>query len=185
MEAKGVGYMNDELLSAVRDTRNYGFAVDDILPIEGRLLNDVRLFRLRGRLSEVFGEIGVQNLNGRCVTVSYEMMELIREVFEVEPILTIGWLTIEDKPMFYKSSEEISNLIVNGSNGGLFEMHAWITLPTMEILDFTFATSYGVNRGDERLIGQLIAGHMDEMEGMAFHPCLVGYDVICNSKLIS
>ncbi|MFT7109910.1 MAG: hypothetical protein ACI843_001577 [Psychrobacter glaciei] len=185
MEKRGAGQMNDELLSAIQNTRDYGFAVDDVVPIEGRLLNNARLFELHTRLIEVFGKLDIEILNGRCVTVSFEAMPLVREVFKVEPILTIGWLTSEDKVKFYKSPEEIRNLILNGSNGELFGMHVWITLPTMEVLDFTFATSCGVVQSDESLIGQIIAGHMDELIGMSFHPSLVGDDVLMNSNLLS
>ncbi|NQD80991.1 hypothetical protein HP436_12470 [Pseudomonas sp. CrR14] len=54
-------------------------------------------------------------------------------------------------------------------------LHAWLTLPSLEVIDITFGTTYGVVRNASDFIGRMCFMHPDDMTaGMQYHPQLIG-----------
>ena len=84
--------------------------------------------------------------------------------------------------MFHQSEEDLERLLQNGISGNSLSIHAWLTLPTMEILDFSLPTSFAIMHGNEEEIGGLIARHADSLTGgLKYHPMLVGEDFLRKS----
>ena len=100
-------------------------------------------------------------------------------------IHTIGW--IDDgtvNGMFKFDDAYILDKLANGCPGGSVRIHVWLTLPSMEIIDFSIATSLSVLNNTPEGRGEVIAKHADELEGINYKPMLVGMDFLKKSGLL-
>lgn len=52
--------------------------------------------------------------------------------------------------------------------------HAWLTLPSMEIIDLTLATTYAVNSGTDDGLRTAMLGPPESFLPLAYKPMLVG-----------
>jgi hypothetical protein len=65
------------------------------------------------------------------------------------------------------------------SGVGAINLHAWLTTPNMEIIDLTFATTYGIVNNVPSVIGRCSFQHYSAFnENMVYHPQLVGEDYL-------
>lgn len=59
------------------------------------------------------------------------------------------------------------------------KIHAWLTLPTMEIIDLSFPTTYAIKANQPDIIGLSITKHPKDLNhGMEYIPVLVGDDYL-------
>lgn len=55
------------------------------------------------------------------------------------------------------------------------ELHAWLTLPSREIIDLTLATTLGIVRDEPDLLGRFAFIHPDDLvDNQSYHPQLLG-----------
>lgn len=80
--------------------------------------------------------------------------------------------------MFYTEAAQLKAMLDRGRPlAGPLKLHAWLTMPSHEILDLTFGTTYGVVNGIKELIGNATFLHPSELTGsQRYHPQLVGTD---------
>ena len=69
---------------------------------------------------------------------------------------------------------------------GEVNLHAWLTLPSMEVLDFSLPTSYAKVNNRPEDIGSAIAEHANKLSanGMTYKPLIVGEDFLVKSKIL-
>jgi hypothetical protein len=73
----------------------------------------------------------------------------------------------------------LRNLLKSGIENYSLSLHAWLTLPSMEIIDFSLPTSYAVVNGYRAERGGVIANHADKLSGgMQYHPMLIGEEFL-------
>jgi hypothetical protein len=63
-------------------------------------------------------------------------------------------------------------------------VHAWLTLPSMEIIDATLATTMAIAQGRPEQGGGVVMGHADGFTGFAYRPMLVGADSLQRAGLL-
>ncbi len=51
--------------------------------------------------------------------------------------LQIKDVVIKDKNYFYQNEESLNDMLKNGVNPDKISIHAWLTLPSMEIIDLS------------------------------------------------
>jgi hypothetical protein len=66
------------------------------------------------------------------------------------------------------------NMLRIGHKGGNMNIHAWLTLPSTEIIDVSLATTMGIVQKRPEMLGLAITRPADELNGMAYKPMLVG-----------
>ncbi|MDD1193724.1 hypothetical protein PT209_27510, partial [Klebsiella pneumoniae] len=65
------------------------------------------------------------------------------------------------------------------SGVGAIDLHAWLTTPNLEIIDLTFATTYGIVNDIPSVIGRSSFQHYSEFNvNMVYHPQLIGDDYL-------
>ena len=83
--------------------------------------------------------------------------------------------------LFKIEENEIKNLLVNKVQKPL-NIHAWLTLPSMEIIDFSLPTTYCIVNKIEEGMGAAITKHYSELTlGMTYEPMLVGDEFLRKS----
>lgn len=76
------------------------------------------------------------------------------------------------------SEEELRDVLQNGLKKFSLNMHSWLTLPSMEILDFTILTTIAhVKQLGQGYFG-VISRHPNDLIGMSYHPMLLGDDFL-------
>lgn len=65
---------------------------------------------------------------------------------------TIGSVALEGKEVYRQTEDSLEHLISDGIDFRAADLHAWLTLPSIEIIDMTFPTSYGVINNKKELL---------------------------------
>ncbi|MGP3121096.1 hypothetical protein ACTVOR_14730 [Serratia nevei] len=93
---------------------------------------------------------------------------------------TLGYVDYEKRPIFYTSEKGLKSKLENPMSGvGAINLHAWLTTLNMEIIDLSFAITYGVVNNISSVIGRCSFQHYSEFnENMVCHPQLVGEDYL-------
>lgn len=173
----------DNLNLANQFTQSIGLPGAAISPtINGaRYLADPNFFPRIGRSLRIDDP---HELVAKCNVVSQVICEVIRQEFGCKAYLTIGDVTFSGKPFFNINQGYVRQLITGGKRSlkpQQYHHHAWITLDSMEVIDFTMNTSMALLSKDlspetrEKMLGGVMAGHGDEFRlGVQYHPVLVG-----------
>jgi hypothetical protein len=112
---------------------------------DGKIFTDAVLQQLPNSMFNKFGVINIKDVSANCLTFNYNSIGFFREFLKCEVYYTIGWLFDPNKKakLFYTDR----NILIEHLNSRMqptplkLETHAWLTLPTMEIIDLTFQTS--------------------------------------------
>lgn len=121
-------------------------------------------------LEEYEGVIRGADMYANCMGLHYKVKPVIEEYLSSDVYFTLGYASIYAKNIFYLDDELIENLLENGLQEQP-TIHAWLTLPTMEIIDFTLPFTIDRNKGR----GRAIANHADKLTGgMKYNPILIG-----------
>jgi len=143
--------------------------------------------------AEFFNKIGdyikinsPEDLVAKCNLVSEVIREVIEKEIGCKAYLTIGDVTFNSKPFFNMDEQHVKTVIQSGKASLIpqkYNHHAWITLESMEIIDFTLNTSMALlsdNLSDEmreQMIGGVLSGHADKLTNdVVYHPILIGED---------
>ncbi|MBN6739131.1 hypothetical protein JKG47_00950 [Acidithiobacillus sp. MC6.1] len=145
--------------------------------------------KVRNKLHDVMIDIignppRIGNLSAQCVPVHTAAIKKVAAIVGTEPVLTFGCVTSEtgDK-LFSLTEDEIQRWLKNGvENPFSLELHAWLTLSSMEIIDFTILpTITDVQRMKNPAIKQIgfgvVAKHADALIGMTYKPIAIGNDL--------
>lgn len=82
--------------------------------------------------------------------------------------------------VYYQTEDSLTRILSEGLDVSSANLHAWLTLPSMEIIDMIFPTSYGViNNKKPSELGGVIIKHASELTGgMSYHPMIIGTEFL-------
>jgi hypothetical protein len=133
-------------------------------------------------------KLGVTDLAVQCWRANMEVKHLLERYFETSLTLTFG--AIETSPgtiRFEMSENELASLVKNGLDlsSPTVNLHAWLTFPSMEILDITYLTSYGVVNDMPQLLGLVVSGQHGDLnpKNYTYHPLITGEDFVRKAGL--
>jgi len=171
-----------EFEKAVERTREFNLSCPEVVFGSGTLLTQEKMEKFPYIFRETVGEISLNEIVAECLSIHHRLSDVIEKLFRVPCYFTIGHVETKEQVMFHQSEDDLKYIIKNGINGSDVNVHAWLTLPTMEILDFSLPSSYAICNGLKEGIGGLIADHPDNLVGgVKYHPMLVGDDFLRKS----
>jgi hypothetical protein len=168
---------SNEFEEARQRTARLGLNCPKIHASEKRLITDLN--GLANVAARNIGQRTPQEIVGQCFSIHADLIPALEQFFNSPVYFTIGW--IEDPPeKFHELAEErIESLLHTASQKPTFNLHAWLTLPSMEIMDFVFPTTLAVVRGKPDQFGSAICKHPSDFTGgLQFHPMLIGVDFL-------
>ncbi|MBF4426108.1 hypothetical protein, partial [Vibrio anguillarum] len=150
-----------------------GFKAVQHPPIKGTLLTKQIVDTLREQLLEVVrGDISL--IAGQCFKVHYIMRPLVEKLLGINAYFTLGYIKLDGE---YQHKMELSVLLDMLSKGLVMDpkmkLHAWITLPNMEIIDFTTFTSVAFANDSSLEQIDIIYG-LSGSRGVEYYPQLSG-----------
>lgn len=165
----------DEFNAAIARTKEFGLCPPDFVPNNIAYLDEQRMSRVPYALLREFGELSAKNLVAQCLSIHFRLVPVLQQLFGTAPIFTVGYVDFSGEPRFQTSESYLRGLLEHGIGGNTFDAHAWLTLPSMEILDFSLPTSMAIINGWKDGHGGILSGHADHLKhGLSYHPQLTG-----------
>lgn len=172
----------DKLIEANSFNKKIGLnSLEISKPTENKYLENPEFFPQLGKYLNINEP---HELVANCNIVSEVIRDVIEKEIGCKAYLTIGDVIIDQKPFFNIDPEYITSVIKTGEKSlypQKYHHHAWITLDSMEILDFTFNTSLALlskNLSEDmrmQLLGGVLSGHPDYLKhGVTYNPVVLG-----------
>jgi hypothetical protein len=167
---------------AVARTNKFNLKCPLVVYSQAKVLTSENMGKFPLALRNTIGDVGVEELVAQCISIHHRLSDVIAGIFDVPCYLTIGYVETTDGFMFHQSEDDLEKILKNGINGSSLNIHAWLTFPTMEIMDLSLPTSYAIMKNNDNGLGGVIAAHADDLiDGLKYHPMLVGEDFLRKS----
>lgn len=171
---------------AIEATKKLGFILPTISPqVSERFFDDLNdVSYLVANFEAWIRNEYINNAAMDCFRVCWTFKDFLLSETGVNAILTIGYTTAGEDRYFYINEKAIRNQI-NENSQIECKGHCWLTLPSMEIVDPTLVSSLllaGVLEGP--LESVLISKHWSDLNGVEYHPVVVGEDYLCRGGVV-
>jgi hypothetical protein len=142
-----------------------------------KYLQGNQLEKLAFALQYCMQDLDDEQLNARCHVIHHRFAPL-SGLLGCSALYTLGWIDDENSEGLYRGFDDSFIAAALESkhkySGKAMDFHAWLTLPSMEIIDLTLATTYAVNNktNDGRRV--LMLGPPESFFPLTYKPMLVG-----------
>lgn len=168
-----------ELYDAEKRTSKFGLSGPRLNLKDVRYLGLAKQRELTRTVQQEFGVLTTDQLYAQCLDFSLRLKPLAESVFNCEVYYTLGYIELDGRGVFQASEDELYQLVRNGYDGEKVNVHAWLTLDSGEILDFTFSTTYAIQCNYPNMEGKIMAIHPEDLnDRMAYKPMLIGEEFI-------
>jgi hypothetical protein len=172
--------MNDEYIelfrSATERTRVLNLLPDDDVSItsESRYLNFWMEWRLRWFLSKKFKGLKSSHISLQCFNLHSLLQRELFKNFGINSFFTLGYIKKPNINFFEFSEADVSGWLKNGLKKEVLNMHAWLTLPSGEIIDISFLHTMAVKFNKKLHIHVYIGDYSDKLKNMDYIPMYIG-----------
>lgn len=151
-----------------------------------RFLDESFLNRLPVAVRDVLGEFKAKDLSMNCFEANLKILPIVNSMIDGEACLTFGYINTSQQSFFKSDVNEFISLINNEKIiDKQLTLHCWITLPSYEIIDSTFSTSYAIAFDYPNLMYRVTSLHPSELKnGMSYHPQFVGNDFLFKTGIL-
>lgn len=176
----------DEWKAAIERTKYFGLKLPECrLHPKKRYLTPQFIQEFPHILRKELGIIEKTELVSQCIIFHLTILPIIRNYINCEAYFTIGWVDIlHEKSLFKFDDLFIEESIKNKNPKKEINIHAWITLDSMEIIDATLATTVAETQQKKSGHGKIIMQHDETSKGLFYMPMLVGDDFLVKSGII-
>lgn len=174
-----------EWRAAIERTRRLGLEVPECrLQPEKRYLTPRFIQEFPYIIKKEVGIIEDSEIIAQCMNFHLMIIPVIQDYLKCSAIFTIGWIDIDHKHYLYKFDESfIENSISNNMTKEYINIHAWITLESMEIIDATLPTTIAKIQNTQKGYGEVIMQHCESPNKLFYMPMLVGDDYLVKSGI--
>ena len=167
---------------ALERTTRFGLSAPSVELSDTRFLTQEALSRLPIEIRDIMGELSEEDLVAQCLSLHMRLKPVIEKILDCDAYYTIGWVSSEKSEMFKQTEESLSEMLKHGITSPDINIHAWLTLPSLEIFDFSLPTTYAKVHGIEEGKGAVVSKHPSELTGgIMYHPMLVGEEFLSKS----
>lgn len=173
----------EDFLQAIARTNAHKLALEDIYltSTERWLDTGPKLIGLEQTIESALAHIKPEALFAQCLAISCLLEEPISRWLGCGTYLTIGWLDNGTENGLFKFDDAYIEKIAdeNYAFGENECLHAWLTLPSLEIIDVTYHTTHILANKLSTTLGRIIATHADKYpEGLRYKPMIIGKGVL-------
>ena len=171
-----------EFIEAFARAKRLGNDQGDIsyASFSSKLLAGSTLESLLTLLQKVLGSMTPETVAGNCLNVSLLLKNLIEDELNLKTYFTLGSFRMSGKSSFEFTENELKQWIQYGiPDFANIDIHAWLTLESLEIIDATIATTIGIACDVPDAVGGLIYGLPSDISvDLSFHPVVVGAEIL-------
>ncbi|MES2501796.1 MAG: hypothetical protein V4545_04255 [Pseudomonadota bacterium] len=174
----------NKFIEALTFTSSLGCAVQEFTFDSGTLLTEEKSNVMQEML-ENNGIYSFKNSAGQCINWCHALQPLVAKAFDCNVLLTIGQLHFGKKTIYNPTEIDFTRWHKLGfrksdfnENTG-FNFHAWLTLPSGEILDLTLWSTLGSIWKKPEMIDSVICGDPDKIAPYPkYTPIIIGNEYI-------
>lgn len=181
---KSSNYLN-EFQAALARTEKFGLSTPKVSYTHRRLLSKRVQHGTERTISQRFGPLSLEQIAHQCLHFNFRLEQPLSECLNQPVIFTIGHIYIFESQecLYSKTEDQLKAMLEKGVDRPSVDLHAWLTLPSMEIIDSVFFTSYyAVKKLGEPF--RILISHPEELIGMSYHPMLIGTDFLRKTGLL-
>ncbi|RPE30886.1 hypothetical protein EC846_1588 [Acinetobacter sp. BIGb0102] len=174
-----------EFSNAVKNTLKNGLGTyKSFKKTNQRLVTDESLLEFHDYIKHL--NLTPDLLVAQCLGVHYALKPYVDEFYGVNSILTIGHIErkVGGKAFYEPMEERITYFSQPRDITKPTNIHVWLTLPTLEILDFTLPTTLSYVCGIKEWEGAVIAQHGDDENDHFYKPEFVGIEFLYKAGLL-
>lgn len=166
----------DEYRQAIKRTERLKLKLPDIHFNNAPILNN----QFHKEFYEIFNKytFNIDEIILQCFEFNHKIKEILDKEFKHNFMYTIGYIELNGTPYFQESEESLLDMINEGRpnyrEDGM-KIHVWLTLPSMEIIDFTLPSTLST-KFPEIKKGSVSMKHADQFGILKYKPLLVGND---------
>lgn len=169
----------DDINAAIARAAKLGLKAPAFQPVEGQLLTQKVYQDIPYIVRDALGDTTAEDVAAQCLSYHMRLLPILSDYFKTELTYTIGHVKMGAKTLFEQTEEQMEALIKGGIEHPQLQIHAWLTLPTCEIMDFTLPTTYAVINKTTDGYGSVLAGHADKLlNNVYYRPMLIGDDYL-------
>jgi hypothetical protein len=176
----------EEFRKAIGRTSELGLEIPPVVFQSERLCTDESVIAIIDMLVKKLGHAdGTINLIGQCLNVHWNIRQDVESICSCSTHLTIGYIQENEDKYFEFSYNDVEDWLKNGIDLNKVRLHAWLTLDSMEILDFTWPSTRAKISRSTSGQGGVITKHPDELvNGLQYHPLVVCNDFPIKIKAV-
>jgi hypothetical protein len=180
-----MSYVDDWNTAIVRSER-FGLTVPPHqLEASRRWLDDKANADFPYVIRDGLGDLAFADVVGQCMMIHYRMAPVIEKWLHCPVLYTLGWIDDGTEDGLFRFDDDfIATKLRDGHSGSQINIHAWLTLPSMEVIDVALATTMGIVQQRPEMYGLAITRPADDLRGMAYKPMLIGDDFLRQSGLL-
>ena len=169
----------DHFLEAVQFSRSLGVSVPKFEKTDTRLLTSTVLPQLDIYFLKFMEDKGPSVFFSQCINIHLALAKIMKKRLNLHPMFTIGSIKKGDSIGFPLTQADVSTWARAGvGNPFGLSLHAWLTLPSMEIIDFTLRPSVIINNGLNRDSLRYDAKHWRDFLSIEYLPIATGEDLL-------
>jgi hypothetical protein len=164
---------------ALRRTKDWNLAPSVFCRSEERYETPQNLQIFQEVASKYLSHFRAEDVSQQCFTVTAALKAPLEQALGIPLTFTLGYVEYEGRKVFHSTPRDLKTMLRKGMPSLAVNLHAWLTLPSHEVIDMTFGTTYGVVTKTPSYIGRLCFLHPDKMTSdMQYHPQLIGEDYL-------
>lgn len=183
---------HDLFEAAVERTCGLGLEEPEIIYTAQSYFTPERLRAFGDFIVKEFAPALAQGLNATCIIVHTGLLGAVEEFFSCRAYLTVGSVFTPKAEMYPISEQQVRKWLAEKVNVMDLELHAWITLDSLEILDMTFLPTIAYASKRWELGNKPVATNPDLLpraqpqgpdpstlpNGLRYNPFVVGQDFL-------
>lgn len=175
-----------EWATAVERTKRLGLDVPPHqMEPERRYLTDQRQAEFPHVVQRGLGDLDFPDVVAQCMSIHFRLVPVLEQWLGCPVIYTIGWIDDgTDTGMFKFDEAFVAEKLKTGHTGSTANIHAWLTLPSLEVIDVALVTTLAVLKGWREGHGAVLAKHADDITDLRYKPMLVGPDFLRRTGLL-
>ncbi|WP_339492857.1 hypothetical protein [Pseudomonas sp. EA_15y_Pfl2_R67] len=164
-----------EFADALKRTRSWHLSPPEFGSSSNRYLSEDATVEIGRRWQDIYRGHAPEVFAGKCFEVAGTMQKPLEDILGVPLAFTLGYVKFHGRPVFHTPTKKLKPMLKQNLALQAVNLHAWLTLPSHEIIDLTFFTTVGVHQQTPDYIGMACIGHSNEIQDfLSYHPQLVG-----------
>lgn len=170
-----------EFIQAYHLPRELGFPQTRVFKATGEkiLIGGIEL-KLQKAIVDFVETLGNEvQISANCLFLTLSFFEYLNEHLPLNSFVTLGYVNIAGNDWFKFSQDDLRRWVIEGLDSPEnLNMHAWLTLPSMEIIDLTLSSTIAEITGDRTIFGRVMTNAPQDSPSIKYHPIALGTEVI-------
>lgn len=171
----------NEFIAAQQRSAKFGLSPDPLHFSQTKFLTDEHILRFANVLQNYFNQYNhYREVAHNCLNINLALHSILNDELNLRNHFTLGYINDGTHDFFKFSESDLNEWVKTGIPDPYnANLHAWLTLDSMEIIDATFGTTLAVLTDDETSVGGIIHCLPSEFAGeLQFHPMAVGSEIL-------